>query len=253
MTSNSRDFSGKNIIVTGAGAGIGAAIATYFADTGANVVCVGRSESVVKTAQALPRNKQQIHLSVIADIADESAGVRVLETVKEQLDVPDVLVNSAGISRLGAAEDFSAEDWTAVLDVNLSGTFFFTQAIGRAMLEAGVGRIITLSSQAASVGLAEHVAYCTSKAALLGMTRTLSLEWAPHGVTVNCVSPTIVSTPMAEYAWAGEKGEQARAQIPAGRFATPEEVAAMVGYLASDEAAMVTGADFLLDGGFTTI
>jgi 2-deoxy-D-gluconate 3-dehydrogenase len=127
------------------------------------------------------------------------------------------------------------------------------QAAGRTMLEAGYGRIVNISSQAAVVGLEQHAAYSASKAGILGFTRVLAMEWARRGVTVNAVSPTIVETPLGHEVWAGEKGEQARNAIPVGRFATPEEVAALIAFLCTDSAAMITGENVVIDGGFTVV
>jgi D-threitol dehydrogenase (NAD+) len=121
------------------------------------------------------------------------------------------------------------------------------------MLAAGYGRIVNLASQAASVALPEHVAYCASKAGVLGLTRVLALEWGPRGVTVNAMSPTVVMTDLGRAVWAGEKGEAAKAAIPTGRFAEPEEIAGLAVYLASEAAAMVNGADYRIDGGFTIV
>lgn len=127
------------------------------------------------------------------------------------------------------------------------------QAAGRHMVAANYGRIINLASQAAVIGLDQHVAYSASKAGLLGMSRVLSLEWARSGVTVNCISPTVVETPLGKAAWAGERGDKAKEAIPVGRFAQPEEIAYLIGYLASEEAAMVTGENVVIDGGFSTV
>jgi NAD(P)-dependent dehydrogenase (short-subunit alcohol dehydrogenase family) len=119
------------------------------------------------------------------------------------------------------------------------------------MIAQGGGRIVNLASQAGTVAIEEHVAYCASKFAVVGMTKTLALEWGRHGITVNSISPTVVLTELGKKAWAGEKGERAKAQIPTGRFAEPEEVAAAAVFLASDAAAMINGADLLVDGGYT--
>src|SRR5690606_3295055 len=129
--------------------------------------------------------------------------------------------------------------------------YLFARACAPAMLETGWGRIITISSQAAVIGIDEHVAYSASKAGLLGMTNCLALEWGPRGVTANCLSPTVVEAGLAKVGWAGEKGERARAEIPTRRFAQPKEIALASVFLASDAAAMINGANLIIDGGFT--
>lgn len=244
------EFSGKVAVVTGAASGIGHTVAEYFAARGARVVGVDLNESVRDLVTQLPGEG---HLGISADLADPESAPRVIADVVANLGVPHILVNSAGLVFLDPAVSLPAERWRLTLDVNLSGTFYMAQAAGREMVEAGYGRIINLASQAAVVGLDQHAAYCASKAGVVGLTQVLSLEWAPHGVTVNAVSPTVVETPLGKQAWAGEKGEHAKVQIPVGRFAQPEEVAALIGFLAGDNAAMISGSNYLIDGGYTSV
>jgi 2-deoxy-D-gluconate 3-dehydrogenase len=238
------------VVITGAASGIGYSVAEYFASHGARVVGVDLSERVLELMEALPG---QGHLGIARDLTDPAAAGEVIAQVKEFAGTPTVLVNSAGIALLDPAIDVPAARWQATLDVNLSASFYMAQAAARAMLDARYGRIINLASQAAVIGLEHHAAYASSKAAIVGLTHVLSKEWAPFGITVNAVSPTVVETPLGKEAWAGEKGERAKAEIPVGRFAQPEEVAALIGYLASPEAAMVTGDNILIDGGRTTV
>ncbi len=242
-------FTGKIAVVTGAASGIGYTVAHHLAERGARIVGVDLNERVLDLVDELPGSG---HNGIMKDLTDPAAaGEAIAETVAK-VGVPHILVNSAGLALLDPAVDVTPRRWQLTLDVNLSGTFYMAQAAGRVMLEAGYGRIINLASQAAVIGLDQHAAYCASKAAVIGLTHVLSLEWARHGITVNAVSPTVVETPLGKAAWAGEKGEKAMAEIPVGRFAQPEEVAALIAFLAGDDAAMITGSNYLIDGGFTT-
>lgn len=245
-----QSFRDKVAVVTGAASGIGYTVAHHFAERGARVVGVDLNERVGELVAELPGSG---HHGIVKNLSDPAAaGEAIAETV-ETVGVPHILVNSAGIVLLDPAVDVPADHWQTTLDVNLSGTFYMAQAAGRVMLEAGYGRIINLASQAGVIGLDQHAAYCASKAAVIGLTRVLSLEWARRGVTVNAVSPTVVETPLGKAAWAGERGEKAKQEIPVGRFAQPEEVAALVAFLAGEDAAMITGSNVLIDGGFTSI
>lgn len=250
MSEPRAEFDGETAVVTGAASGIGYTVARHFAVRGARVVGVDRGEQVVDLMAELPGEG---HHGIVVDLTESDAAANVVAETLRVVGVPRILVNSAGIVMLDPAVSVSASRWQATLDVNLSASFYMAQAVGREMLEARYGRIINLASQAAIVGLDQHAAYCASKAAIVGLTRVLSLEWAPHGVTVNAVSPTVVETPLGKQAWAGEKGEAAKRAIPVGRFAQPEEVASLIGYLAGANAAMITGENVVIDGGYTSV
>jgi len=237
-------------IITGAASGIGYSTAQYFAARGARVVGVDLSERVIARMSELPGAS---HLGIAQDLTDPTAADEVISQAVAFAGTPTVLVNSAGVALLDKALDVTPNRWQTTLDVNLSATFYMSQAVARVMLGAGYGRIINLASQAAVIGLDEHAAYAASKAAIVGLTRVLSKEWAPSGVTVNSISPTVVETPLGKAAWVGEKGERAKAEIPVGRFAQPEEIASLIGYLASADAAMITGTNVLVDGGRTSV
>jgi NAD(P)-dependent dehydrogenase (short-subunit alcohol dehydrogenase family) len=242
------EFSGKTAIITGAASGIGNSVAHYLAERGATIVGVDLSDTVIEAMASLPGAG---HHGIPHDLtADGAATVVVDEAVRVASGV-DILVNSAGVALLGKALTLSEKAWDVTMAVNLTASFRMAQAVGRVMTEAGWGRIINLASQASVVGLDEHVAYCASKAGLLGMTRVLAMEWARSGVTVNSVSPTVVETPLGKLAWEGQKGEDMKALIPVGRFAQPVEIAALIAYLASDSAAMITGENILIDGGYS--
>ncbi len=245
------DFSDRVAVVTGGASGIGNAIARALADRGAQVAVVDvQAAAADAAARALPGGTD-LHAALACDVTDDASVTATVDAVVARYGRIDVLVNCAGIALLAPALDLDATAWARTLDVNLTGTFRVAQAVGRVMVAAGHGRIVNIASQAAHVGLDGHAAYCASKAGVTGLTRALALEWGDRGVTVNTVSPTVVLTDLGRAAWANEKGLAHQDEIPTGRFATPDEIAAAVLFLAGDSSAMVTGADLRVDGGFT--
>ena len=213
-----------------------------------------RSAILDLSGEAADRHAQTIgrgSVGVQCDVTDDVSVNAAVASVQRELGTIDILVNSAGVAILAPAEDLPLAAWDATLAVNLTGAFRMCQVVGRIMLEQGHGKVINLASQAASVALTEHAAYCASKFGLVGLTKVLASEWAGRGVTANTISPTVVLTDLGRKAWAGEKGEQLKTQIPTGRFAYPNEIAAAAVYLASSAADMVNGADLLVDGGYT--
>lgn len=239
---------GKTAFVTGAASGIGAAIAQAFASKGVRVAVVDLNE---EAAQAQAAKITGDAIAIGCNVADAASVAKATAHAQDALGRIDILVNSAGIVDLAPAEDISLSAWQRTIDINLTGSFLVSQTVGRIMIAQKSGRIINLASQAGSVAIDDHIAYCASKFAVIGMSKTLALEWGKHGITVNTVSPTVVLTELGKAAWAGAKGDAMIGQIPTGRFAEPCEIAAAVVFLASDAAGMLNGADLIVDGGFT--
>ena len=243
------DFSlaNKVAVVTGGASGIGAAIVDAYAVKGATVVVLDKN---VDPAQ----RKVSDGVTAAAfscDVTSEQSVVDAVSAVKGTFGRVDILVNSAGVGVMGAAEELAIDSWDLTMAVNLRGAFLVSQQVGRIMLAQGSGTVISLASQAATIALPGHLAYCASKSGLVGLTKVLALEWAGRGVTANTISPTVVMTPLAKQVWDNPEGEALKAQIPTGRFALPEEIAAVAVFLASDAAKMINGADLLVDGGYT--
>ena len=226
---------GRVALITGGASGIGAAIGATLAAKGA----------VIAVADLADDSEFR------CNVADPESVATTVDAVLAKHGRIDILINSAGIARLAPAEEISLDYWDSTVAVNLKGTFLMCQAVGKVMLTAGRGVIINMASQAASVAIAEHVAYCASKFGVVGMSKVLAAEWAGRGVRVNTISPTVVLTDLGIKAWDNPKGEALKKLIPTGRFAYPDEIGAAALYLASDAAAMVNGADLVVDGGYT--
>jgi NAD(P)-dependent dehydrogenase (short-subunit alcohol dehydrogenase family) len=239
---------GQVAVITGGASGIGLAIAELYASFGARVMILDRDlEAATAAAERVGHGAGAYGCDVTS-----SASVReAVQAVLAAAGQVDVLVNSAGVAMLAPAEELGDAAWDTTLAVNLSGTYRMCREVGAAMLERGRGKIINMASQAASVALPDHVAYCASKFGVVGMTRVLALEWAGRGVTANTISPTVVLTPLGINAWDNPKGVAHMAEIPVGRFAMPNEIAATAAFLASGAADMINGADLVVDGGFT--
>ena len=245
------DLAGRLAVVTGAGKGIGRAIALELAQADARIFAVSRTADDLDQLGAEARALGVDYAASVIDLRD-AASARRLAADAAAFGPVDVLVNNAGVSITGPAESVNEADWDTVLDINLKGAFFCAQAIGQGMLARGYGRIINVTSQAGLVALTDHAAYGASKAALGLLTKVLAVEWGPRGVTVNAVAPTVIRTPMGDRVWGDpERARPMLARIPVGRFGRPNEVAALVAFLASERAGLINGETIAIDGGYT--
>jgi 3-oxoacyl-[acyl-carrier protein] reductase len=235
-------------LVTGAGGGIGRAICLELAAQGWAVAACDRDEAALETAE-LVRERGGRALGLVWDVRDAEAAATAHETAEAELGPVDAVVANAGIvDRIAPAEKITEEAWREEFDVNLTGAFLSLQPALAGMKVRGRGRVVAVSSTAATDGLAGQAAYAASKAGMLGLVRTLALELAPANVTVNAVLPGMVETEKVA-AMPAEVRDRALAAVPMQRFATPEEVASVVAFLCSDAAAYVTGAWLPVDGG----
>ena len=241
------ELTGKVALVTGASRGIGRAIATRLAAQGATVVAAARDDHAVPVAADLTAQGRRVE-ALSLDVTDRAALARLPGQLIDRLGSLDIIVSNAGMTRDQLLMRMKREDWDAVLATNLTATFDLTQAAVRPMLRQKGGRIIAISSVVGQTGNAGQVNYAASKAGLIGFVKALAREVASRGITVNVVAPGLVDTDMTR-AMAGAAQVDWAAQIPLGRVGTPDDVAAAVCFLASDEASYITGHVLAVNGG----
>ncbi len=247
------DLAGDVAIVTGGTQGIGRAVAEELVRRGARVAVGSRD---VERARGVATEIGETCHGVALDVQSRDSIDAAIADVVESIGDPTILVNNAGVNRIGPAESYDEDDWAFVIDVDLTGVFRCCQAVGTRMLERGRGTIVNVTSIIGTgLGVAGRAAYGASKGGVTGLTQVLAVEWAPRGVRVMAVAPGPVRTPMVEQAMAeGLVSEQAIIdRTPLGRVAMPTDIARAVALVCSPEAAFVTGQTLVVDGGYTTM
>jgi NAD(P)-dependent dehydrogenase (short-subunit alcohol dehydrogenase family) len=240
-----RGLENKRVLITGGAGGIGTATAVRFLEEGARVVVLDRDEGALTRIQAeLPA----LHATIRADVSDPDDLARAFEELDAQAGGLDILINNAGISIRHSFTDITPQEWRQVIDINLNGVFFVAQQAARRMLTGEGGVILNMGSTNGLMGYPYYAGYNASKAGVIELTRSMALELAPT-VRVNAVCPGWILTPMQKAEYTPEMRRAFAAKLPLNRLGRPEDVAALLAFLASDDATFITGQCFVIDGG----
>lgn len=244
------DLSGKVALVTGATGGIGGAIAEAMHKQGATVVITGRREDALKEL-ASKLGGTRVHI-LVADIADKSQAESLLDKAEELAGGVDILVCNAGITRDNLVLRMKEDEWNDVINTNLTSSFILNKAAFKKMMKKKWGRIINITSVVGVSGNPGQANYCASKAGLIGMSKSIALECASRGITINCIAPGFIKTAMTD-ALNEEQQSKITTNIPSGRFGLPEDIAAAAAFLASDEGGYITGQTIHVNGGLLMV
>jgi NAD(P)-dependent dehydrogenase (short-subunit alcohol dehydrogenase family) len=251
-----RRLSGKVAFITGGGTGIGRSCALAFAREGAKIAIAGRrTDRLASVAREIEAASSEA-VALGCDVTDPTAVQGALQRTERRFGRLNIVVNNAGATIVATAENTSDEDWNRIIATNLTGTFMVSRAALPALKRAGGGTIVNIGSILGVVSRQDRAAYCAAKAGVSGLTRAMALDHAADKIRVNCICPSIIETDLGAEVMSKNPDAQAErakriAEIPIGRIGTPEDVAMMAVYLASDEASWITGASFPLDGGLT--
>ncbi len=246
-------FENQVAVVTGAGRGIGRAIAARLASEGARIACVSRSiENATRTANELNATRSDSAMPYSVDVANHREVQTIGAEILEDFERIDILVNNAGVTRDGLSMRMRVEDWDLVINTNLRGAFNFTQALERTMIKQRNGRIINISSVIGLIGNAGQTNYAASKAGLIGFTKSLAKELASRNITVNAIAPGFIVTDMTD-ALSEEIQKAIASRIPLGHVGEPADIANAVAFLASAEASYITGQVLCVDGGIVMV
>jgi NAD(P)-dependent dehydrogenase (short-subunit alcohol dehydrogenase family) len=250
MSYSSLELNGKVGVVIGGTSGIGRAIARGMAEAGADVVPTSRRMEQVEAAAKDIEERGRRSLRITSDVSDRSSLQRVLDESVKAFGKVDILVNSAGRTKRAPTLDFSEEDWNDIFETNLTGTLRACQVFGRHMLSRKYGSIINIASLSTFVALYEVAAYSASKAAVASLTKSLAIEWSPHGIRVNAIAPGVFRTALnTKLLDETERGHEFLTRTPMRRFGNVEELAGAAIFLASDAASFVNGEVLVVDGG----
>lgn len=241
-------FEGKIALVTGASRGIGRTIATTLAEAGAIVIGTATSQAGADSITEALSSIQADSRGIVLNVTDSDGVATAVKALTAEVGAPTILINNAGITKDGLLMRMSEDDWASTLDANLTGTFRVTKACLRGMMKAKQGRVINIGSVVASVGNPGQANYCASKAGLFGFSKSLALEVASRGITVNCVTPGFIASDMTDALDDAQRADLA-ARVPLGRVGEPSDIAAAVVFLASDMGAYITGETINVNGG----